>query len=82
MLFGIIGLLSDINNRYILTYGGLAPNVTFPIAYPTSVSAIVDGMCRNGNNSGNHYQFTYVNNTGFGHGFDSGQYGWYIAIGY
>lgn len=77
-----IGRLLDINNRYILTYGSLASNVTFPIAYPTSVSAIVDGMCRNGNDSGTHFQFTHVNNTGFGHRFDGGQWGWYIAIGY
>lgn len=70
------------NNRYILTYGGLASNVTFPIAYPTGVSAIVDGMCRNGSDSGTHFQFTHVNNTGFGHRFDGGQWGWYIAIGY
>ena len=74
--------LLEINNRYILTYGGLASNVTFPIAYPTGVAAIVDGMCRNGSDSGTHFQFTHVNNTGFGHRFDGGQWGWYIAIGY
>lgn len=81
LLVVLNGLVLVVNKRYIINYGKLGSSITFPCAFKQAVF-ITDGMYRGGQNSGNHYQFTKLTTTAFSHAFDSGQSGWYIAIGY